>query len=159
MIAEHDTDPHEFLDYVHDIDLSRLGPDARMVAAIGQLPGRKLIFTNGDVPYAQRVLDRLGLGNSFEGIHDIHAMAHVPKPAPASYRAMCDRWGIEPTSALFVEDMARNLKPAKALGMTTVWVDNGSEQAGDEHCLSFVDLRITDVADWLHELTGEWHES
>ncbi len=155
LIAEHGTDPHEFLDYVHDIDLSRLTADARLVTAIGRLPGRKLIFTNGDVPYARRVLDRLGLGTSFEAIHDIHAMAHVPKPAPASYRTMCDRWDIEPTRALFVEDMVRNLKPAKALGMTTVWVDNGSEQAGGESCPSFVDLRITDVADWLHELTGE----
>lgn len=156
LIADHDTDPHEFLAYVHDIELDRVDEDARLVANIARLPGRKLVFTNGDAPYAQRVLDRLGLGTSFEAIHDIHAMDYVPKPAPASYAAMCERWGIVPSSALFVEDMVRNLAPAKALGMTTVWINNGSEQAGGETCPSYVDYEITDLSDWLNEITGEF---
>ncbi len=156
LIADHDTDPHEFLDYVHDIELDRVDADARLVANIARLPGRKLVFTNGDAPYAQRVLDRLGLGTSFEAIHDIHAMDYVPKPAPASYAAMCARWAIDPASALFVEDMVRNLAPAKALGMTTVWINNGSEQAGGAACPSYVDYEIGDLSDWLHEITGEF---
>ena len=156
LIADHDTDPHEFLDYVHDIELDRVDADARLVANIARLPGRKLVFTNGDAPYAQRVLDRLGLGTSFEAIHDIHAMDYVPKPAPASYAAMCARWAIDPASALFVEDMVRNLAPAKALGMTTVWINNGSEQAGGAACPSYVDYEISDLSDWLHEITGEF---
>ena len=155
LIAEHDTDPHEFLDYVHDIALDRVEHDARLVDAIAALPGRKLVFTNGDAPYAQRVLDRLGLGTAFEGVHDIHAMDYVPKPAPASYAALCARWGIDPTRALFAEDMARNLKPAKALGMTTLWIDNGSDQASGEACASFIDHRTSDLTDWLHALTRE----
>ena len=156
LIADHDTDPHDFLDYVHDIELDRVDADARLVANIARLPGRKLVFTNGDAPYAQRVLDRLGLGTSFEAIHDIHAMDYVPKPAPASYAAMCERWAIDPASALFVEDMVRNLAPAKALGMTTVWINNGSEQAGGEACPSYVDYEIADLSDWLHDITGEF---
>ena len=156
LIADHDVDPHEFLDYVHDIELNRLDRDARLIANMARLPGRKLVFTNGDAPYAQRVLDRLGLGTSFEAIHDIHAMAYVPKPAPASYVAMCEQWGIDPASALFVEDMVRNLQPAKALGMTTVWINNGSEQAGGEACPSYVDYEISDLSDWLHDVTGEF---
>ena len=156
LIADHDTDPHHFLDYVHDIELDRVDEDARLVASIARLPGRKLVFTNGDAPYAQRVLDRLGLGTSFEAIHDIHAMDYVPKPAPESYAAMCARWAINPASALFVEDMVRNLAPAKALGMTTVWINNGSEQAGGEACPSYVDFEISDLSDWLHDITGEF---
>jgi len=152
LIADHGTDPHEFLDYVHDIDLDRIAHDAPLVAHIARLPGRKLVFTNGDAPYAQRVLDRLGLGSSFEAIHDIHAMDYVPKPAPGSYAAMCERWSIDPKSALFAEDMVRNLAPAKALGMTTLWIDNGSEQAGGEHCPSFVDYRTADLSNWLEDI-------
>ena len=155
LMATHGTDPHEFLDYVHDIELDRIEHDATLVASIARLPGRKLVFTNGDVTYAQRVLDKLGLGTSFEAIHDIHAMDYIPKPAPASYAALCDRWDIAPTSALFVEDMARNLAPAKALGMTTVWINNGSEQAGGAACPSYIDYEITDLGDWLHDVTGE----
>ena len=152
LIARHDVDPHDFLTDVHDIALDRIGDDPQLVTSIARLPGRKFVFTNGDAPYAQRVLDRLGLRSSFEAIHDIHAMAYVPKPDPASYVAMCERLAIDPCRAVFVEDMVRNLAPAKALGMTTVWIDNGSEQAGGEHCPSFVDHRTADLGPWLESI-------
>jgi putative hydrolase of the HAD superfamily len=79
----HGTDPREFLDFVHDIDLARIAADPRLVAALDRLPGRKFVFTNGDDAYARRVLDKLGLANAFDGLHDIHAMNYVPKPNPA----------------------------------------------------------------------------
>jgi putative hydrolase of the HAD superfamily len=154
LMASHGTDPHEFCDYVHDIELDRLEHDAALVRAIGDLPGRKLVFTNGDVRYAQRVLDRLGLGASFEGVHDIHAMGHVPKPDPSAYAGFCAAWDVDPARALFAEDMVRNLKPAKAIGMTTLWIDNGSEQAGGEACPSYVDHATRDLGEWLAEQTG-----
>jgi putative hydrolase of the HAD superfamily len=62
---------------------------------------------------------------------------------------------VDPTTALFVEDMARNLKPAKAIGMTTVWVNNGSEQATRDADRSFIDFEISDVGQWLHQILGE----
>ncbi len=154
LIAEHGTDPHEFLGFVHDIEMDRIEHDAALVGVIARLPGRKLVFTNGDTPYAQRVLDRLGLGASFEAIHDIHAMGLVPKPAPEAYAGLCAAQGIDPARAFFAEDMARNLQPAKAIGMTTLWVNNGSEQAGAAACQSFVDYETDDLGQWLHEHTG-----
>lgn len=154
LMREHGVDPHAFLAFVHDIDLARISADPHLVAALHRLPGRKLVFTNGDEAYARRVLDKLGLGNAFDGLHDIHAMDYVPKPDPAAYAGMCARWGIEPARALFVEDMARNLEPAKALGMTTVWIDNGSEQAEAEADPAFIDYRITDIGAWLTEITA-----
>lgn len=155
LMALHGTDPRHFLDDVHDIALDRVEHDARLVEAIARLPGRKLVFTNGDVDYAQRVLDRIGLGTSFEAIHDIHAMDYVPKPAPASYATMCARWDVDPARALFAEDMARNLKPAKLLGMTTLWIDNGSEQASEDEFAPYIDYRTAHLTDWLHELTSK----
>jgi len=155
LMASHGVDPHEFLDFVHDIDLARIAADPKLVAALDRLPGRKFVFTNGDEKYARRVLDRLGLANAFDGLHDIHAMAYVPKPDPRSYAAMCERYAIAPERALFVEDMARNLAPAKALGMTTVWIDNGSEQAGVGADPAFIDYRVADIGEWLEEMAGE----
>ncbi len=152
LMKTHGVDPREFLDFVHDIDLARLSADPRLVAALDRLPGRKFVFTNGDEAYARRVLDRLGLANAFDGLHDIHAMDYVPKPDPRAYEAMCARLAIAPERALFVEDMARNLEPAKALGMTTVWVDNGSEQAGRGADPAFIDYRTQDIAAWLTEI-------
>jgi putative hydrolase of the HAD superfamily len=153
LMKEHGVEPRDFLDYVHDIDFARLTADPRVVAALDRLPGRKFVFTNGDEAYARRVLDRLGLANAFDGVHDIHAMDYVPKPDPRAYAAMCERHAIEPGRALFAEDMARNLVPAKLLGMTTVWVDNGSEQASHDADPAFIDYRIADIGDWLSEIT------
>jgi putative hydrolase of the HAD superfamily len=153
LMAAHHVDPHHYLADVHDIDLDVLAEDARLARLIAELPGRKLIFTNGDEPYARRVLAKLGLSETFEAIHDIHASAYKPKPHAESYASMIAGLGVDPKASVFVEDMARNLAPAKALGMTTVWIDNGSEQGHDAD-RSFVDYRITDLSDWLHSLLG-----
>ena len=155
LMKEHDVDPHDFLDFVHDIDMARLTADPDMLAALDRLPGRKFVFTNGDAAYARRVLDKLGLANAFDGMHDIHTMNYVPKPHPDAYAQLCERHAIDPAHALFVDDMARNLAPAKALGMVTVWVDNGSEQAGRGASDDFIDYRTDDVARWLHEILGD----
>ena len=152
LMAEHDVDPHAFLAYVHDVEMDVLEEDAPLAAAIAQLPGRKLVFTNGDKPYALRVLDRLGLGGTFEAVHDLHAMDLVPKPNPRAYQGLCDAYDIDPARALFVEDMARNLAPAKAIGMTTAWIDNGSEQSPDAD-RSFIDYTVRDLAGWLQDIT------
>ncbi len=151
LMAEHDVDPHAFLAYVHDIEMDVLEENAPLAAAIAALPGRKLVFTNGDKPYALRVLDRLGLGASFEAVHDLHAMGLVPKPDPSAYAGLCAAFGLDPAACLFADDMARNLAPAKAIGMTTLWVDNGSEQAADPG-RDHIDFTTHDVTAWLHAI-------
>jgi putative hydrolase of the HAD superfamily len=151
LMAENGVDPHDFLDFVHDIELARISADPVMVDTISRLPGRRFVFTNGDAGYAARVVDRLGLAGLFEGIYDIHAMDYVPKPDPRPYAAMCERHAIEPGRALFIEDMARNLAPAKALGMTTVWIDNGSELGSHDADPAVIDFRVTDIGQWLTE--------
>jgi putative hydrolase of the HAD superfamily len=155
LMRDHGVEPREFLDYVHDIDLARLVADPGLVAALDRLPGRKFVFTNADEHYAGRVLERLGLANAFDGLHDIHAMDYVPKPDPRGYAAICARHGIDPRRALFVDDMARNLAPAKALGMTTVWLDNGSERGDHDADLAAIDYRASDIAAWLNEVLEE----
>ena len=154
LMNEHGVDPHEFLNEVHDIDMSVIVPAPALVEAIARLPGRKLIFTNADTVYAEKVLDRLGLTGAFEAIHDVHAMDYLPKPDLRSYRGLCESYAIFPECALFVEDMARNLAPAKAIGMTTVWVANGSEQ-GPGQFGDAIDYTITDVGDWLAGVVAE----
>jgi putative hydrolase of the HAD superfamily len=155
LMAEHGIDPHHFLADVHDIEMDVLDENVPLAAAIARLPGRKIIFTNADTPYATRVLDRLGLGESFEAIHDIHAMDLKPKPNASAYAGLCAAFDIDPTESLFVEDMARNLAPAKAIGMTTVWIDNGSEQAAAEQDRSFIDFTTPDLTAWLHDIMGD----
>jgi putative hydrolase of the HAD superfamily len=44
------------------------------------------------------------------------------KPDPAIYRLVCDELGVEPAEAVFLDDLGVNLKPARAMGMTTIKV-------------------------------------
>ena len=74
-----------------------------------------------------------------------------PKPQASAYAGLCAALDIDPHDSLFVEDMARNLKPAKAIGMTTVWIDNGSEQ-GPEEDRSFIDFHLHALTPWLESI-------
>ena len=151
LMREHEVDPAHFLAFVHDVEMDVLEENAPLAAAVARLPGRKLVFTNGDRPYAQKVLGRLGLGASFEAIHDLHAMDLVPKPAPSAYTGLCAAFGLDPAASLFADDMARNLAPAKAIGMATLWIDNGSEQAADA-ARDHIDFTAHDLTAWLHDI-------
>jgi len=153
LMAEHGVDPHEFLADVHAIEMGVLQEDKRLVDAIARLPGRKLIFTNGDEPYARRVLAGVGLSESFEAIHDIHAMAYKPKPHPHAYESMIQAFRLDPARSLFADDLARNLPPAKLLGLTTLWIDNGSEQVGEDSGHA-IDYRTADLGLWLDDIMG-----
>lgn len=46
----------------------------------------------------------------------------VRKPDPRFYEIACEKLAIEPTQAVFLDDLGINLKPAKAMGMTTIKV-------------------------------------
>ncbi|MBI2717960.1 MAG: pyrimidine 5'-nucleotidase [Rhizobiales bacterium] len=122
LMVEHGVNPDGFLDYVHDIDHSPVPADPRLDAALHGLPGRKLIFTNGTVAHAEKVLARLGVTHHFGDIFDIVHSDFIPKPEMEPYRKFVSDTGIRPESAAMFEDIARNLEAPHALGMTTVLV-------------------------------------
>lgn len=150
LMANHGMEPHAFLDYVHDIDLSVLPPAQNLDAALERLPGRKIIFTNGSVRHAERITEHLGIARHFEAIFDIVASDYVPKPDATPYRTVVARYGITPGQATMVEDIARNLEPAAAMGMTTVWVR--PHKAVDAPVPDYVHHLVDDLPDWLHQV-------
>ena len=155
LMKHHEVDPHDFLADVHDIPLERVARDDRLAEALGRLPGRKFVFTNGHQPYADRVLKAIGIGDHFSGLIDIHACDFLPKPDAHGYRLLVERFAIDPQRAALIEDMAKNLKPAKALGMTTIWLDNGSDHGDHDADPAAIDHVIHDLADWLHSILEE----
>jgi putative hydrolase of the HAD superfamily len=127
LMQEHGEHPDGFLDMVHDIDYSPVPHSPDLDRELGRLPGRKLVFTAGTCAHAARVLDRLGIADQFEGVFDIVAADYVPKPARAPYDQFLQIHGVDPASAAFFEDIARNLQVPHDMGMTTVLVTS------DEH--------------------------
>ena len=122
LMEEHGLQPDEFLEMVHQIDHSPLTPNPELGAAIGELPGRKLILTNGTRAHADAVMRRLEIGHHFEDVFDIRAAELEPKPQPQVYQRFLKRHRVDPNSAVMFEDLARNLEVPHALGMTTVLV-------------------------------------
>lgn len=147
-------EPEAFLSFVHDIDCTVLDAAPRLDAVLARLEGRKLIFTNGSERHAENVLARLGISRHFEGIFDIRAAGFIPKPQPECYRTMVERHTVDPRAALMVEDIHRNLVPAAAIGMTTLWVkEEGHPDSAllkqDEADLSHVHHVTDDLTGWL----------
>lgn len=155
LMAEHRVDPIDYMDYVHDIDVSSVQPSALLIAALDRLPGRKVIYTNGSTRHAENVAGRLGVLDRFEAIYDIVAADYRPKPDPRPYTDLIARHGIDPARACMVEDIARNLAPAHALGMTTVWLrgEKDYERAGVEDG-QHIDHQVDDLPRWLATVAG-----
>ncbi len=122
LMVRHGLDPKEFLDYVHDIDFSVLPEAPELGAAIGLLPGRKFIFTNGSRVYAENVASKLGVLDRFTDVFDISATGYVPKPDLAAYQRFLKAHGVASANAAMFEDMPHNLEAPHSLGMVTVLV-------------------------------------
>jgi putative hydrolase of the HAD superfamily len=157
LIVRHGIDPELYLEYVHDIDLSDLVPDHGLSRAIERLPGRRFVFTNGCRNHAGRILARLGLTGLFDAVWDIRTIEFVPKPDARAYDTVIAQAAIAPAKAAMFDDIIRNLAAARALGMTTVWLNSNSEFArqGPEIPVApneVVDHETTNLADFLHSI-------
>jgi putative hydrolase of the HAD superfamily len=122
LMNDHGVVPDLFFDYINGVDYDVVAPNSRLAAVLARLPGQKLVFTNASARHAEQVIERLGIASHIDGVFDAEAAAYRAKPDPAAYTMLVDRFGVAPQRAVMVEDLARNLAPAAALGMTTVWL-------------------------------------
>lgn len=118
----HGIDPEPYLIDVHDISMHPLDPDPALAAAITALPGRKIVYTNGSAPYADRVLAARGLSGLFDAVYGVEHATYHPKPRREAFDAIFARDGLRPDEAVMFEDDVRNLQVPHALGMGTVHV-------------------------------------
>ena len=152
LMKIHNADPIEFLDFVHNIDLSKVDKNPRLDDALAKLPGRKIIFTNGSAAHAEGIMNALGVTHHFEAVFDIVAAKYKPKPDRRAYKAFIARHEINPGTAVMIEDMACNLVPAHEMGMSCVWIASDSDwaQAGPDD--SHVHYVVDDLTMWLEDL-------
>jgi putative hydrolase of the HAD superfamily len=126
LMREHGAAADDYLHYVHDIDLTGLQPDAVLAGAIEKLPGRRFVFTNGCRDHAGRILDRLGMTELFEAVWDIRTIDFRPKPEMEAYRCVVEAAGLACGQAALFDDLPQNLVPARAMGMTTIWLKSSA---------------------------------
>ena len=152
MIKNHEIDADEFLKFVHDVNLDFLKADKPLEQEITNLSGKKFIFTNGSKAHAANVTKRIGIEKLFDGVFDIVESDFIPKPSIEPYKKIIEKYKIEPQYSIFIEDIARNLKPAHELGMKTVWIKNDEPWAAKFSDSDFINYKTDNLAKFLKEI-------
>ncbi len=147
LMAEHDVDPVPYLEEVHDISFAPLTADPDLAARIGDLPGRRIVYTNATVPYAERVIEARGLSGLFDAIYGVEEAGYHAKPARIAFETVFAADGLDPLAAAMFEDDPRNLAVPHAMGMRTVHVADAPVEGDHIH------HHTTNLAAFLAELS------
>ncbi len=149
LMIHHGLDPTRFYEQMQPMDLTDVDPNPALAVAIRSLPGKKIVYTNASLHHADMVLDRLSMADTFDAIFDIAAADYIPKPETEPYQTLCEMHGVKPSTAVMVDDIARNLEPAADIGMTTVWVKTEAEWAKGQEPAGYIHHVIDDLLAWL----------
>lgn len=149
LMHEHGVDPTPYLTDVHDISLEHLEQDAALAAHIRALPGRRIVYTNGSAPYAERVLAARGLGGLFDAVYGVEDAGFRPKPERIAFETIFALDKLDPGTGAMFEDDSRNLAAPHAMGMRTVHVTPEPEPAAHIH------HHTDDLTGFLARLTGQ----
>jgi putative hydrolase of the HAD superfamily len=146
LIRHHDTDPAHFLWHTHQFpDLHNvLVAEPMLRATLTRLPGRKYVFSNAPVHYAQAVLRALGIIDLFADVYTIEHTGYRPKPDTFGFLHLCRSHHLRPRRCIMVEDNLENLRTAKRLGMKTVWMSTAGTLRGKAP--AYVDQTVRSVA-------------
>ena len=146
LMREHDVDPGPYLTDVHDISLDHLEQDPLLADAIANLPGRKIVYTNGCAPYAERVITARGLSGQFDAVYGVEHAGFLPKPELAAFQTVFGLDGLSADRAAMFEDDARNLIAPFNMGVKTVHVSGTPVQ--EPH----IEFHTDDLASFLRQL-------
>lgn len=146
LMRHHSIDTDAYLHDVHEIDFSVIAPDPALARAIAALPGRRIVYTNGTKPYAERVLEHRGLSGLFDAVYGVEHAALVPKPERAAFETVFGLDGLAPASAAMFEDDPRNLRVPHEMGMRTIHVAPQPEPA------PFIEHHTADLTGFLERL-------
>ena len=151
-LMKHDNiNPHEFLKFVHDIDISWLPKDLFLREELIKITEKKYIFTNGSHSHAENVTKQLGIEDLFDGIFAITDANFIPKPSMEPYQKLIKKFNLDPKKSILIEDIAHNLEKAKLLGMKTVWLENNEAFASKDKDKTYIDYRIKKLSSFLKE--------
>ncbi len=152
LMIHHDIPPTEFLQFVHDIDLSFMEKDIVLREEIKKLDLRKFVFTNGSKEHVKNITTHLGIDDLFDDVFDIVDADYHPKPAAKAFDLMVNKFDINPKETIYIEDIAKNLSIGKERGATTVWLINNEYWGKKESNKEYIDYKIENLSLFLKEI-------
>ena len=152
LMIHHDIPPREFLDYVHDIDLSFLEKDKTLRYELENIKINKFVFTNGSKEHVKNITTHLGIDDQFDGVFDIVDAEYHPKPEAKAFDLMVQKFKIDPNETLYIEDIAKNLSIGKKRGTITAWLINDEYWGKKESEKDYIDYKIENLSLFLKEI-------
>ena len=152
LMEKKSVDPNEFLEFVHDIDISWLPKDKILKEELIKIKEKKYIFSNGSHAHINNVTNQLGINGLFDGAFDITDGDFVPKPHVEPYKKLIEKLKIDPKQSNLIEDIAHNLEQAKKLGMKTCWLENEETFAKKDADKSYIDYKINNLPSFLQKI-------
>ena len=152
LMKKKNVNPKEFLEFVHDIDISWLPKDKFLRAELIKIKEKKYIFSNGSHAHIENVTNQLGINGLFDGAFDITDADFVPKPHLDPYKKLVEKFNLDPKKSILIEDIAHNLEQAKNLGMKTCWLENEETFAKKDSDKSYIDYKIKNLPSFLQEI-------
>ena len=143
LVRHYGHDPKEFLRATHKFpDLAGLVlRDNALKHALARLEGTRLVFSNAPLHDVEEVVHALGIKPYFDAVYAIESTRDRPKPALQGFRMLLRAHNLDPHRCALIDDMPENLRAAKRLGMSTVWVSSEVRR------LPFADLRVKSVTE------------
>ena len=152
LMIHHDIPPREFLDYVHDIDVSFLEEDKTLKYELENIKLNKYVFTNGSKEHVKNITTHLGIDDQFDGVFDIVDAEYHPKPEAITFDLMVQKFKIDPNETLYIEDIAKNLSIGKERGTITAWLINDEYWGKKESEKDYIDYKIENLSLFLKEI-------
>ena len=152
LMIHHDIPPEEFLEYVHDIDLSFMEKDLVLRNELENINLNKFVFTNGSRAHVKNIVKTLGIEDQFKDIFDIVDAKYHPKPEAKAFDLMVDKFKINPKETLYIEDIAKNLSIGKQRGTITAWLINNEYWGKKESDKDYIDYKIENLSLFLKEI-------
>ena len=152
LMIHHKIDPHEFLEYVHDIDLDFLKKDTVLREELLKLDAKKFVYTNGSRDHVNNITKHLGIDALFDGIFDIVDGQFIPKPQIEPFKVLIKKFDINPEETVFIEDIAKNLSVKKELNLKTVWLINNEYWGKQDSDKNYIDVKIENLTSFLKEI-------
>ena len=152
LMKYNDIDPYEFLEFVHQIDISWLPKDKLLREELKKIKEKKFIFTNGSHSHVKNVTEQLGISDLFDGTFAITDADFIPKPSIEPYKKIIKKFNLDPKKSILIEDIAHNLENAKHLGMKTIWLENNETFASKDKDKPYIDYKIENLTSFLQKI-------
>ena len=152
LMIHHKIDPHEFLEYVHDINLDFLKKDTVLREELLKLDAKKFVYTNGSRDHVNNITKHLGIDDLFDGVFDIVDGQFIPKPQIEPFKVLIKKFDINPEETVFIEDIAKNLSVKKEFNLKTVWLINNEYWGKQDSDKNYIDVRIENLTSFLKEI-------